>query len=213
MDAGTPSPSGRARELHWDAVYGRQGEEAVSWFEAAPTVALELFGVLGVTTSAAIIDVGAGASRLVDALVARGSTDLTLLDVSDEGLGRARRRLGADAARIEWIVADLLSWRPERRYRVWHDRAVFHFLTDPQDQARYRELLDQALQPDAQMVVGTFAADGPEQCSGLPTARYDAEALATVLGPGVTPVAYRRELHETPWGAVQPFTWMAARRP
>ena len=116
---------------------------------------------------------------------------MTVLDVSDVGLAKARRRLGDRAGRVRWVVADLLSWQPARRVRVWHDRAVFHFLIDPADQARYHELLDAALEPGAAVVVGTFAADGPDRCSGLPTSRYSPEQLSTALGASVEPVMSR----------------------
>jgi SAM-dependent methyltransferase len=200
------------RAGHWDAVYGRSAEDAVSWFESEPRFSLELLDLLGVELTDPVIDVGAGASRLVDALLGRGFSDVTVLDVSDVGLAKARRRLGDRAERVRWVVADLLSWQPARRYRVWHDRAVFHFLTDPADQARYRELLGAALAPGAAVVVGTFAVDGPDHCSGLPTARYSPQQLSRVLGAGIEPVMSRRELHRTPWDAVQAFTWLAARR-
>jgi Methyltransferase domain len=200
---------GSERAGHWDGVYGRSAEDAVSWFESEPTLSLELLDLVGVVPTDPTIDVGAGASRLVDALLGRGFSDVTVLDVSDVGLAKARRRLGDRAEEARWVVADLLSWQPTRRYRVWHDRAVFHFLTDPVDQARYRELLDAALAPRAAIVIGTFAADGPDHCSGLPTARYSPARLSAVLG--IEPVLSRRELHRTPSGAVQPFTWLAAR--
>lgn len=201
-----------ARAGHWDAVYGQLEEHAVSWFEPEPAMSLEMFDRLGASSSGAVVDVGGGASRLVDALLARGFSDVTVLDVSDVGLAKARQRLGDRARQVQWVVADLLSWEPPRRYRIWHDRAVFHFLNDPADQARYRQLLDAALVPGAGIVIGTFAADGPDHCSGLRTARYSPEQLSTVLGTSIEPVSSRRELHRTPFGAVQPFTWLAARR-
>jgi hypothetical protein len=199
------------RAGHWDAVYGRSAEDAVSWFEAEPTFSLELLDRLGVALTDPVVDIGAGASRLVDALLGRGFSDVTVLDVSDVGLAKARRRLGERAEQVRWVVADLLSWRPVQRYQVWHDRAVFHFLTDPADQARYREVFDAALEPGAEVVIGTFAADGPDRCSGLPTCRYSPEQLSAVLGASIEPVCSRRELHRTPSDAVQPFTWLAAR--
>jgi hypothetical protein len=216
MNGGAGSPGlsggqGGERARHWDAVYGSSAEDTVSWFEFEPTLSLELLDFVGAAPTDPIIDVGAGASRLVDALLGRGFSDVTVLDVSDVGLAKARRRLGHRAEQVHWVVADLLSWQPPRRYRVWHDRAVFHFLTAPMDQVRYRELLAAALAPGAAVVVGTFASDGPDHCSGLPTARYSPEQLSTALGTGIVPVASRRELHRTPSGAVQPFTWLAAR--
>jgi SAM-dependent methyltransferase len=200
------------RSVHWDGVYGRLDEDAVSWFEPEPACSLGLLDLAGVARTDPIIDVGAGASRLVDALVARNFADVTALDVSDAGLAQARQRLGASAAQVQWVVADLLSWRPARRYRAWHDRAVFHFLTHPADRARYRELLDQVLTPDARIVIGVFAEDGPERCSGLATERYSPDALVGALGSTVELLASRRELHRTS-GVIQPFAWVALRRP
>lgn len=203
-------PAGERAE-HWDAVYTRLEETQVSWFEADPTCSLEMLDVVGASPDHPIIDIGAGASRLVDALLIRGYADVTALDVSDDGLAVARRRLGADAERVHWIVADLLSWTPQRRFDIWHDRAVFHFLTDPDDKARYRDLLDTALVPTARVIIGTFAEDGPRHCSGLPTARYSATDLADTLGGRFEVITTRREEHRTPSGAVQPFTWMVLR--
>jgi hypothetical protein len=202
---------GGERAAHWDAVYGRSAEDAVSWFESEPTLSLELLDLVGVVPADPVVDVGGGASRLVDALLGRGFSDVTVLDVSDVALSKARRRLGVRAEQVHWLLVDLLCWQPSRRYRVWHDRAVFHFLTGPADRARYRDLLSAALAPGAAVVIGTFAADGPDRCSGLPTARYAPKQLTAVLGSGIVPVALRRELHRTPWDAVQSFTWLAAR--
>jgi len=204
--------AGDGRARHWDGVYTRTDATQVSWFEPDPVCSLELLDIGGANPDVGLIDVGAGASRLVDVLLARGFTDLTALDVSDDGLALSRQRLGADAARVRWVVADLLDWVPDRRFGAWHDRAVFHFLTDPADRARYRELVAAALAPGALMVIATFAGDGPQQCSGLPTARYSAAELAAELGGALEVVADRREQHRTPWGAVQPFTWLAVRR-
>lgn len=201
------------RAQHWAEVYTRRGDTQVSWYSDGASPALDLIDrAAGLDPRLPAVDVGAGASRLVDALLARGFTDVTALDVSDDGLAHSRARLGADAQRVRWTVVDLLDWVPDRRFGLWHDRAVFHFLTDERDRARYRDLLEIALAPGALVVVGTFAADGPERCSGLPTARYGPEELAAALGPGLRVVAERREEHVTPAGVVQPFTWLALRR-
>ncbi len=202
----------RERARHWDDVYTRHDDTQVSWFESDPTCSVEMLDAGGALPDQAVIDVGAGASRLVDVLLARGFTDLTALDVSDGGPARTRARLGAAADRVRWVVTDLLDWAPDRRYDIWHDRAVFHFLTDPADRARYRELLGRALAPGALVVLATFADDGPEQCSGLPTARYDAAALVAEIGSGFEVVTSARVVHPTLWAAVQPFTWLVLRQ-
>ncbi|MDZ7677336.1 MAG: class I SAM-dependent methyltransferase [Acidimicrobiales bacterium] len=198
------------RQSHWDHRYVEVGAEDVSWYEPEPTTSLELLDQVGVTDADSVIDVGGGASRLVDALAARGHTDLTVLDVSQAALDLARQRLGDDAP-VTWVHADLLTWTPERTWAVWHDRAVFHFLTDPADRATYRNLLQRSITPGGLVVVGTFAADGPEWCSGLPVERYDPDHLASELGDQLRLVAATRTEHHTPSGATQPFTWVALR--
>jgi len=204
--------TGSGRAAHWRDTYSRNGDTRVSWYSADPACSLEMIDAGGGADPALpAVDVGAGASRLADALLARGFADVTVLDVADDGLAHTRARLGADAARLRCVVADVLDWVPDRRFGLWHDRAVFHFLTDPADRRRYRDLLAAALAPGALVVVGTFAADGPRSCSGLPTARYAPEDLAAELGDGLQVVAERREEHRTPSDAVQPFTWLALR--
>ncbi|GAA2541442.1 class I SAM-dependent methyltransferase [Pseudonocardia hydrocarbonoxydans] len=203
--------AGTGRAAHWHDTYSRGGDTRVSWFSADPAYSLEMIDAGGADPALPAVDVGAGASRLADALLARGFVDVTVLDVADDGLAHTRARLGADAARLRCVVSDVLDWAPDRRFGLWHDRAVFHFLTEPADRRRYRDLLAAALDPGAVVVVGTFAADGPESCSGLPTARYSAAALAAEFGAGFEVVAQRREEHRTPWDAVQPFTWLALR--
>lgn len=204
-----PETTGVERAEHWAQVYSRCGVTQVSWFAAEAVHSLALLDAGDVDPGMPAVDVGAGASRLVDALLARGFSDVTALDVSDDGLAQARERLGAAAGQVRWVVTDLLDWVPDRRFGFWHDRAVFHFLTGPADRRRYRELLAATLAPGALVVIGTFAADGPRSCSGLPTVRYSPEELAAELGDGLRVVAARREEHRTPSGAVQPFTWLA----
>jgi SAM-dependent methyltransferase len=192
---------------HWDAVYASRAATEVSWFEPTADESMALIGDAGLSVDDPVIDIGAGASVLVDQLLRAGYRDVTALDLAADALTVSRNRLGADAHRVNWIVADLLSWRPGRRYQLWHDRAVFHFLTDPADRDRYRQVLRQALAPGGYVVIGTFAADGPTQCSGLPTARYGAEDLAGEF-PDYRVVRTAKHEHRTPAGGVQPFTWV-----
>ncbi|MEY9858887.1 hypothetical protein ABH935_004510 [Catenulispora sp. GAS73] len=196
---------------HWDTVYRDKQPEQVSWFQTDPAMSLELIAAASPRTDDPLIDVGAGASVLVDRLLDRGHTHLSVLDVAESGLAAARDRLGTRGAEVEWIVADLLAWKPPRRYALWHDRAVFHFLTESADRDRYRQVLNQALADGGHAVIGTFAADGPQQCSGLPTARYTPDDLAEQF-PGLRVLDSRREEHRTPWDAVQPFTWLLLTR-
>jgi SAM-dependent methyltransferase len=201
------------RQQHWDGVYSRLGETEVSWYEAEPAESLRLLRSAGVTAADSVIDAGAGSSRLVESLLAQGFTDLTALDVSAKALAKTRQRMNAVAAeRIQWITADLLTWRPQRRWAVWHDRAVFHFLTDPDDQRRYRELLTGALSPRGVAVIGCFAEDGPTQCSGLPTARHSREEIAEQFGPEFKIIEQSRSEHRTPSGGSQSFNWSVLRR-
>ena len=158
-----------------------------------------------VTPAASVIDAGGGASTLVDALVERGFNDVTVLDVSSTGLRAAQERLGRAAVRVHWVVADLLDWRPERTYQVWHDRAVLHFLIAEHDRSRYLDTLHASMAAGAVAVFGTSSPHGPQQCSGLPVARDGAADLAGLLGDEWAPVADDREEHVTPAGAIQPF--------
>jgi SAM-dependent methyltransferase len=193
------------RRDHWERVYQTKGDEDVSWFESLPVISLEILEASGLTRETCVLDVGGGDSRLVDHLAARGMDCLAVLDVSGAALERAQSRLG-DAARVPvWIEADVTGdWRL-KPMDIWHDRAVFHFLTMPEDQARYLEHLRAVLKVRGSAILATFAPDGPEQCSGLPVARYSPESLAKRLGPGFTLADSRRHVHHTPWGTPQSF--------
>lgn len=155
------------RQEHWDGVYGARSEDELTWFEATPSISLELVG-LYLRPGDALIDIGAGASRLVDALLDKGFSPLTVLDLSGSALEVSRQRLGDRGDGVNWIEADVTTWRPNRDYVVWHDRAVFHFLTDAEARAAYAHAMCQALRPDGVAIIATFADDGPEKCSGLP---------------------------------------------
>jgi SAM-dependent methyltransferase len=202
------SSTDAGRERHWERIYDTRRPERLSWYQPYPAVSLELIEGLGPARDAPIVDVGGGASTLVDELLRRGHTDLTVLDISADALGVARRRLGASADRVRWEHTDLLDWAPGRRYAIWHDRAVFHFLTDPADADAYRALATASVAAGGHLILATFAADGPDHCSGLPVARYDPDRLAARFAPAFAPVADRREHHRTPTGAEQRFTWL-----
>jgi trans-aconitate methyltransferase len=196
---------------HWDAAYA-QGADTRSWFEEHPAMSLRMLGAAGVSAADALIDVGGGASPLTGALLDRGFGDLTVLDISPAAMQHARDRLGPRADQVKWLTADVLSWHPSRRYQVWHDRAVFHFLTAGQHRQQYLRALDAATAPGATAVVGCFAPDGPQYCSGLPVARYSPAQLARQLGARWLLISQDREEHITPAGATQPFSWIALRR-
>jgi SAM-dependent methyltransferase len=198
-------------KAHWEAVYRTSGVRDVSWYQPEPEVSLELIDELGVGRDDAILDVGGGGSSLAARLLARGFSDI-VFDVSSRALELAREDLGAEAARVHWIARDLLRWSPQRRYDLWHDRAVLHFLVEGAERERYLETLRSATRGGAKVVIGTFAADGPARCSGLPVARYDVDGLASAVGDAFVTRTTRREEHRTPGGSVQPFTWVAFER-
>jgi len=200
------------RKLHWENVYSTKGETDVSWFQESPAPSLELIHLVKAKQSDAIVDVGGGASRLVDSLLAEGFSDLTALDLSAAALDTARKRLGAKGEEVKWIVGDATLWEPPQTYDVWHDRAAFHFLTDATQQAAYMERLKRALKTEGHLIMGTFALDGPEKCSGLPVARHSSDSLAELLGPGFELVDSRRHNHSTPWGSVQRFQFSTFKR-
>ncbi len=197
---------------HWDKVYTRKAENEVSWFEDVPAVSLELIAAAGATRHSSIIDVGGGASRLADALLAAGFDAVSVLDISPAALESAKARLGPRADRVTWLVADVTRWDPDRTYDVWHDRAAFHFLVKPEDQAAYVERLTKGIAPDGAVIIGTFALDGPQMCSGLPVQRYDGATLAKTLGRSFELIETRRHQHRTPANAVQNFQFSRLRR-
>jgi trans-aconitate methyltransferase len=201
-----------ARQAHWRKVYKEKGEKQVSWFQEKPAISLELIHGIGVKQNSAIIDIGGGASRLVDVLVRDGYRDLTVLDLSDDAVAITRSRLAERAVLVKWIVADMTEWEPSREYDLWHDRAAFHFLTEAADRAAYLDRLTQAIRPGGHAIIGTFAIDGPERCSGLPVMRYDATLLSAALGRAFALIGTRRHDHTTPAGGVQQFLFSVFRR-
>jgi trans-aconitate methyltransferase len=211
--AGTGATAEQATpEQHWEGIYRTRGPDSLSWYQPVPTTALNWIDGLGLDPHAPVVDVGAGASALVDGLLDRGHRDVTALDISAAALRTARDRLGDRAPQVRWVVGDLLAWTPPRHFALWHDRAVFHFLTAAADRSRYRDLLLDALDERGYALIATFAPDGPTHCSGLPVARWAADALAAVFAPDLTVVRTGREVHRTPTGAEQPFTWVLLRR-
>ncbi|MFS8148788.1 class I SAM-dependent methyltransferase [Rhizobium sp. BR 249] len=201
-----------AKREHWDEVYRTKAADSVSWYQPTPEPSLRALDDLHLPATAALIDVGGGASSLVDRLVERGWSDLTVLDIAAPALDVAKARLRGEAAQVAWMVADVTVWRPERCYDVWHDRAVFHFLTEPEQRLAYRRALEAGTAPGGVVIVATFAPDGPERCSGLPVQRYDAAALAAEFGPAFALEREWREEHTTPGGGRQSFQWCVFRR-
>ncbi|HBU01311.1 MAG TPA: SAM-dependent methyltransferase [Acidimicrobiaceae bacterium] len=195
----------------WESRYRSTDVEEVSWYEPVPHLSLALLEIGEAEPSDSVIDIGGGASSLAEFLAIRGFTDVTVLDASDEALRTAQDRWSASAD-VTWIVDDLLLWQPDRTWKYWHDRAVFHFLTDPSDRETYRELLRQAVKIGGVVAIATFAEDGPTMCSGLTVARYNVEQLEAELGSSFGLIASGRYVHHTPSGAEQPLSWVVMRR-
>ncbi len=196
-----------AREGHWADVYESKSATEVSWYQATPERSLALVQKAEMCREAPIIDVGGGASTLVDHLLDAGYTDLTVLDLAAAAFEQARARLAARAHCIDWLVADVTRFEPPRRYRLWHDRAVLHFLTDAADRERYVNVLRQALEPGGHVIIAAFGPDGPTRCSGLDIRRYNVDLLKELLGPEFALQSHELENHKTPTGAVQQFLY------
>jgi SAM-dependent methyltransferase len=195
-------------QAHWDQVYRTKQTDTVSWFRPHLETSLAMIRQTGVAADAPIIDVGGGASTLADDLLAAGYSDVTVLDLSEAALDAARSRLGSNAARVLWLADDATTATlPPSHFQVWHDRAVFHFLTEPADRRRYVEQVRRALAPGGHVVIATFAPEGPQRCSGLATARYDADALHAEFGAEFRLLERRQERHRTPAGVEQEFIY------
>lgn len=197
------------REQHWQHVYETKDSRQVSWFRPHLERSLELIELAtGGNRSAAIIDVGGGASTLVDDLVARGYEQVTVLDIAQRALELAQERMGAAAKAVRWISGDVVSSElPEHSFDVWHDRAVFHFLTDAESRSRYVGNVARSLRPDGHAILATFGPEGPMKCSGLEVRRYDAASLLAEFGPAFRLVESSLEMHDTPFGTTQQFVY------
>ncbi len=196
------------RKQHWEDVYGKKKPTEVSWYQAEPTLSLSLLNEATGAERASIIDVGGGASTLIDRLVDRAATEITVLDLSGAALHAAQSRLGAKASKVQWIEADILNVDlPEAAYDVWHDRAVFHFLTDAADRRRYVEQVFRSVKVGGHVLVATFDADGPPKCSGLEVARYSPVELHAQFGPSFSLIRSVHEDHFTPMGTTQKFVY------
>ena len=198
---------------HWEKVYSTKATDAVSWFQPHADVSFDLINATGIGCHASIIDVGGGASVLVDDLLDHGFTDLTVLDLSAAALAAAQKRLGERASGVKWIEGDITKVElPKNRYDIWHDRAVFHFLTDPADRAAYVRTVFNSVKPGGHVIVASFAEDGPTECSGLPVMRYSADQLHDQFGESFTLLNHRKEEHHTPTGKVQQFVYCYCRK-
>jgi SAM-dependent methyltransferase len=199
---------------HWEAIYQKKEPDEVSWYRPHLERSLAFIEQAGLARDAMILDVGGGDSTLVDDLLARGHENVAVLDFSASAIAKAKERLGAKASRVTWIVGDVLDADlPEHGVEFWHDRAVFHFLTDPEARRRYVAAVRRALKPNGHIVVATFGPEGPEKCSGLPVVRYSAEGIYDQFGGQFRKVGSEIELHHTPWGSEQEFVYCYCRMP
>ncbi len=205
-DRSVPEPGSSE---YWDDRYTTIGFSQVAWFQGTPQASLDLIGQTADHT-ASVVDVGGGASRLVDSLLEAGYHDVTVVDLSQQALNAAHARIGDSP--VTWVVTDVRDWQPDRTFDVWHDRAAYHFLTDPDDQQHYWHLVRESVPHGGHVIVATFAEDGPETCSGLPITRYSHDELARTMGEGFRVLDTRREEHVTPTGGTQSFNWLLAER-
>jgi SAM-dependent methyltransferase len=200
------------RKEHWEAVYQAKGETGVSWYQSEPRLSLELIRSVAPPARGRIIDVGGGASILVDRLLDLPFERIAVLDISEAALSKSRSRLGERASRVEWIVADVTEAESLGTFDVWHDRAVFHFLTDAADRRKYVELARRTVPVGGHLIIATFADDGPKRCSDLDVCRYNAKTLGAELGESFSLVRDASETHTTPWGSSQAFFYGVFRR-
>jgi ubiquinone/menaquinone biosynthesis C-methylase UbiE len=193
---------------HWETIYGTKAATDVSWYQLEATVSLQLIRQVAPSHTAAILDVGGGASTLVDSLVSLHYSNITVLDIAANALASARARLGSKAERVRWIAGDALAIDlPDHSIDVWHDRAVFHFLLSAEDRRRYVAQVKRVLRNDGHVIIATFAEDGPTRCSGLPVERYNAEQLHGEFGDEFRLLTSVRERHITPGGTHQSFRY------
>ena len=196
---------------HWENIYQTKNTDEVSWYQEKPETSLNLISETSIEKNAKIIDVGAGASKLADNLLALGFRNITALDVSLNALNNSKKRLGDRANNVKWIVSDLREFKTNERYDLWHDRAVLHFLTEEEDITRYIELVRTYLKPKGYVIVSTFSVNGPKKCSGLDVKQYSEDSMKTLF-TGFEHIKSFEEEHLTPWGSSQIFIWGVFRK-
>ena len=198
------------QKAHWERVYATKQAHEVSWTQSVPQTSLDFIHSFDIHKTAKIIDIGGGDSHLVDCLLAEGYKDITVLDISENALSRAKKRLGNRAKNVKWIVSDITTFEPTTRYDVWHDRATFHFLTEETQILIYQNLTAKAVK--GYLTIGTFSDNGPKKCSGLPIKQYNETALATVLSANFDKIKCINEDHTTPFGTQQNFTFCSFKK-
>ncbi|VAW48460.1 tRNA (adenine57/58-N1)-methyltransferase [hydrothermal vent metagenome] len=197
---------------HWKNVYQNKSAEEVSWYQAIPTISLSIIRDSGLKKEQAIIDVGGGASTLVDSLLQEGFEDITVLDLSSQALEVAKQRLGERAEAVDWLAEDITQFSPKKKVFFWHDRAVFHFLTQSEDRAKYKKILASSVLSGGYVMIAVFSIGGPEQCSGLDIVQYDADKIKEALGVEFKLIDEQVEQHMTPSGNAQLFRYFVFRK-
>lgn len=193
-------------QQHWDKVYSEKQPTEVSWYEPMPEISLSLIGDCNLEKDAAIIDIGGGDSFLAEFLVSKGHTDVTVVDISPNAIERAKERMCEKADEVNWIVADAATFKPTKKYDLWHDRATFHFLIDENDQKNYLKTLFDAVKPGGYVIMSTFSDTGPPTCSGLPVQRYSVGEMQKIFEKEFSVLSGRTVDHTTPSGGIQNFT-------
>jgi predicted TPR repeat methyltransferase len=199
-----------SRKEHWEEVYATKTPDQVSWTQAIPQTSLDLIHAFGDDKSVSIIDVGGGDSHLVDCLLDEGYSNLTVLDISGNALERAKERLGDRASLVNWVETDITTFQPEQHFDIWHDRAVFHFLTESEDIAHYVSIAENHVSKG--MVIGTFSEDGPLRCSALDVTQYSSSSLSQLFQARFDALTCLNEDHTTPFNTTQNFTFCSFRK-
>lgn len=200
------------RKKHWENIYETKPLETVSWYQPIPEISLEFIRNLNLKKDAAIIDIGGGDGFLVDYLLEMGFTNVSVLDISEKAIQRAKKRLGNLAHKAKWIVSDITEFVSEEKYDVWHDRAAFHFLTDEKDISKYLEIAEKSIQPEGNLFVGTFSENGPTKCSGIEIKQYSEEKITQLFGSKFEKVNCFNVDHKTPSQSVQNFVFCSFRK-
>lgn len=197
---------------HWEKVYNSKKLSEVSWYQPTPSVSLDFFKELALPATASIIDIGGGDSLLVDHLLEKGFSDITVLDISAAAINRAKKRLGEKANTVKWIVTDIVDFIPERTYDCWHDRAAFHFLTTPEQINSYLSIAQKAIATSGKIIIGTFSETGPEKCSGLPVKQYSETALVMLIKKWFEKIKCIHTEHLTPFNTIQNFLFCSFKK-
>ena len=202
----------QSTKVHWNTIYQNKKATEVSWFQEEPTISLALIAALDLEKSAAIIDIGAGDSLLVDFLLAQGYTNITVLDISEKAITKAQKRLGNQAHKVQWIVSDILDFTPKKKFEVWHDRAAFHFITSENDIEKYLAFSNNAIAENGIVVLGTFSKTGPKKCSGIPIVQYSETELTSLFAPWFIKQSAHHHVHQTPFETSQNFIFCSFKK-